>query len=81
MAGKWGIRLENLVAVEVRDESYLGFETLTFVPFERRLIDKAQLGEAATRWLNAYHSMIYDKLAPDADEAMASWLKEKCAPL
>ena len=81
LAGKWGIRLENLVAVEVRDESYLGFETLTFVPFERRLIDKAQLGEAATRWLNAYHSMIYDKLAPDADEAMRSWLKEKCAPL
>ena len=81
VAGKWGIRLENLVAVEGRDEGYLGFETLTFVPFERRLIDKAQLGEAATRWLNAYHNMIYDKLAPDADETMTAWLKEKCAPL
>lgn len=81
-AGKWGIRLENLVAVVAFDKDYLGFETLTFVPFEAKLIDKKMLGKAACDWLDAYHAQIYEMLAPQlADEGMRGWLAAKCAPL
>ena len=81
LAGKWGIRLENLVAVAPRDDGFLGFETLSFVPFEKRLIDKDMLGAPALAWLNSYHKEIYDKLAPHTDETLQNWLAEKCAPL
>ena len=42
--GKWGIRIENLVAVEKRrvkgaERDMLGFETLTLCPIDRRLVD------------------------------------------
>ena len=81
-AGKWGIRLENLVAVTAQDEGYLGFETLTLVPFEQRLIDKEQLGMRACRWLDDYHAKVFEALAPHLDDdVMRHWLSQKCAPL
>ena len=52
-AGEYGIRIENLVLVvdtpvAGADKETLGFETLTFAPIDRRLIDviDAQRGGA-----------------------------------
>ena len=44
-AGEYGIRIENLVlvvpaAIDGAEGEYFGFETLTFVPLDRRLVDK-----------------------------------------
>ena len=44
--GEYGIRIENLVLVVPREiegaeKEMLGFETLTFAPIDRRLIDAA----------------------------------------
>ena len=45
-AGEYGIRIENLVLVEEREIAgaegeFLGFETLTLVPIDRALVERA----------------------------------------
>ena len=62
-AGAFGIRIENLIAVRdapelagADDRDMLGFETLTWVPIDRRLIDPALLGPEEIDWINTYHA-------------------------
>ncbi|MFD1786765.1 aminopeptidase P family protein [Sphingomonas floccifaciens] len=85
-AGEYGIRIENLILVERRDipggtEPMLGFETLTFAPIERELIDVSILTEAELSWLNAYHAEVVEKIGPALDGEDRAWLIAKCAPL
>ena len=68
--GEYGIRLENLVLVtppttiKGGTREMLGFETLTLVPFDRRLIDPALFTRDELAWLNAYHAEVRRKIAP-----------------
>ena len=89
-AGEYGIRIENLVLVEKRafegsDGEYLGFETLTLAPIERRLVDTALLSAEETAWWNAYHARVLQVIGPQLsapeDAATLAWLKVQCAPL
>src|SRR5690606_37146198 len=68
-AGEYGIRIENLVLVvekqvEGAEKEVLGFETLTFAPIDRRLVDVAMLSEAERAWLNDYHAQVLAKIGP-----------------
>ena len=50
----------------------LGFETLTLVPFDRRLIDPSLLTRDELAWLNAYHAEVrrkIEKLLKGADRS------------
>jgi len=89
-AGAYGIRIENLVAVREAvpqppgaERQVLGFETLTLVPYDRRLIDVGLLdaGERAT--VDGYHARVRAALAPlvHADPRAAVWLERVTAPL
>jgi Xaa-Pro aminopeptidase len=84
--GAFGIRLENLIVVQ--EASPLGdnrrqlcFETLTFVPFDRRLILTGMLAPGERAWIDAYHAETLAKLAPRLAGAALDWLKAACAPL
>jgi Xaa-Pro aminopeptidase len=85
--GAWGIRIENLVAVappsvpEGGEREMLGFETLTLVPIDRRMIVPDLLDAAERAWLDAYHARVAETLAPSLDEDTARWLRAACAPL
>ena len=83
--GGFGIRIENLVLVVpagIESEGdYLGFETLTFVPLDRRLVDKDLLSPAEIGWGNDYHAKVRDIVAPQLDGADLEWLEAECAPL
>ncbi|MDP3197116.1 aminopeptidase P family protein [Tabrizicola sp.] len=84
--GAFGIRLENLIVVEEApalgdNRAQLSFETLTFVPFDRRLILREELSPGEVRWLDAYHSMVLEKLAPRVAGATLAWLRHACAPI
>jgi Xaa-Pro aminopeptidase len=85
--GEYGIRIENLVAIEPRsiaggdpDRAMLGFETLTFAPIERDLIDPALLTPAELAWLNAYHAQVTKIIGPLLEGEVKAWLSAKCAP-
>ena len=84
--GEYGIRIENLVLVvdaglADSEGKYLGFETLTMVPLDRTLVDRALLSEAEIGWWNDYHTAVYATLAPQLEGDDLAWLKEQCAPL
>jgi Xaa-Pro aminopeptidase len=84
--GAFGIRLENLIVVQEApalgdNRAQLSFETLTFVPFDRRLILRGELSPGEKRWLDAYHAEVLEKLAPRVSGATLEWLKDACAPV
>ncbi len=84
--GAFGIRLENLIVVQVADligdhRDQLAFETLTFAPFDRRLIDIDQLSVGERDWLNAYHAQVLAHLAPRLSDFALTWARHACAAL
>jgi Xaa-Pro aminopeptidase len=84
--GAYGIRIENLVLVEKREipgaeGAFLGFETLTFAPIDRALVEPALLTEEEREWWNAYHAQVLQILAPRLEGEALAWLEEACAPL
>jgi Xaa-Pro aminopeptidase len=84
--GEYGIRIENLVLVVEREiegaeKEMLGFETLTFAPIDRRLIDAQMLEPEELVWLNCYHAHVLAKIGPKLDGADLAWLQAACAPI
>ncbi len=84
--GSYGIRLENLVLVERREiagaeREMFGFETLTLVPFDPKLVEPALLRPDEIAWLDAYHALVCEKLGPVLDAATQAWLAEATLPI
>lgn len=83
----YGIRTENLLLVtgpekgKGADRAMLGFETLTFAPIDRRLIDTHMLTRSELQWLDGYHHQVLKKLLRLVDRTTKPWLKAACAPL
>ena len=84
--GAYGIRLENLLLVQARPlegarKPFLGFEVLTWAPFDRRLIDPSRLTEAERRWIDGYHAQVLAVVGPGLGAAERAWLAGACAAL
>jgi Xaa-Pro aminopeptidase len=84
--GEYGIRIENLVLVVEKDvpgadKEVLGFETLTFVPIEKKLIDASMLSDRELDWLNDYHAAVLALIGPQLEGEDKTWLERQCAPL
>jgi Xaa-Pro aminopeptidase len=81
--GHYGIRIENLIVVEPRatagaEREMLGFETITFCPYDRSLIDRALLDAGEIAWVDAYHAEVLARIGPLVDGEVEGWLKEAC---
>jgi Xaa-Pro aminopeptidase len=84
--GEYGIRIENLVLVVEKpvpggDKETLGFETLTYVPIDKRLIDANSLSDRELEWLNDYHAKVLALIGPQLEGEDKAWLERQCAPL
>ena len=84
--GEYGIRIENLVLVvdreiEGAEKEMLGFETLTFAPIDRRLIDVGMLEPEELTWLNCYHAHVLAKIGPNLSGRDLEWLQSACAAI
>ncbi len=77
---EFGIRLENLIFVKkvgnVDGQKLLGFENLTFVPLDTRLIDFSILTVEEKDWINAYHLEVLEKVGPHVEGTTLEWLKD-----
>ncbi|MBO6657209.1 MAG: M24 family metallopeptidase [Pseudomonadales bacterium] len=73
--GGYGIRCENLIIVMQREDGMLCFETITFAPFDQRLIDESLLTPQELDWLNQYHSEVREKISPLLFGEDLSWLE------
>ncbi|MEM8553507.1 MAG: aminopeptidase P family protein [Pseudomonadota bacterium] len=87
--GAFGIRLENLILVEEAAEiaggdperKMHGFETLTYVPFDQRLLEVALLSDSDRAWLNRYHQETRKRLRSLVSDSARTWLDRATAPL
>ena len=80
-AGKYGIRIENLVCTRHEKKTEFGcfysFETLTLCPIDKSPVVKELLSQEEIEWFNRYHAIVYDRLSPFLDEEEKVWLKNK----
>lgn len=82
--GEFGIRIENLIVVQEAaqmgdNRDQLSFETLTYVPFDRRLIALDMLSPAERDWIDSYHAHITRVLKVEGEVKV--WLDQVTAPL
>ena len=88
--GRFGIRHENILLVrKVDTESqfggvqYLGFEHITYVPFQKNMMETSLMSPAEIAWVNNYHQECFDKVSPllvGQDKAL-KWLQAATTPL
>jgi len=84
--GEYGIRIENLILTVEQDiagaeKDMLGFETLTFAPYERALIEVPMLDAGEIAWIDGYHARVREIVGPQLAGDAADWLLRATAPL
>ncbi|KAL8152136.1 hypothetical protein V2J09_021944 [Rumex salicifolius] len=79
--GQFGIRLENVLIVKEADtkfnfgdKGYLEFEHITWVPYQRKLMDLRLLSPEEINWINTYHGKCREILAPHLSDNERAWL-------
>ena len=73
--GEYGIRIENLMVVVEKFNGFYGFETLTLVPLDKRLIEMSLLTELEKEWIATYHQRIFKTLSPHVEGEALVWLQ------
>lgn len=78
---QYGIRIENILLCKElfsnEDGDFYGFETLTLVPIDLRLVDESLLNTEEKDWLFKYHQNVYKIIAPYLNEKEREWLKHE----
>ena len=79
----FGIRIENEVLVVEKEGNMLGFENLTYLPYERNLIDMNLISSDFKKYIDDFHKKVFTKLSPflKNDEKTLNYLKKKTEPL
>ncbi|XP_074604675.1 aminopeptidase P isoform X2 [Brevipalpus obovatus] len=90
--GKFGIRIESLILVKkvetkynFRNKGYLGFETITLVPIQTKLLEPSLLTPEEIEWLDTYHQSCRDVVGKVLQEqgrsAAYQWLMKETQPI
>ncbi|KAG4077000.1 hypothetical protein HA402_015987 [Bradysia odoriphaga] len=89
---KFGIRLENIVRV-INSEKYAEFlelDTISYVPFQQKLIDTCLLTDAEVDWINDYHAKCFQFVGDYITNPynnyvnvsnVMTWLEEQTKPI
>jgi Xaa-Pro aminopeptidase len=83
--GRYGIRTENTVVVEVNGETEFGtflcFRPLTLCPIDTTPLKTELLSSSDIEWLDEYHRTVREKLSPHLSEEEVAWLERKTQPV
>ncbi|MEM1237450.1 MAG: aminopeptidase P family protein [Pseudomonadota bacterium] len=86
--GAFGIRIENLIVVEEAPaldgadaREMLSFETLTYVPIDRNLVDVDMLSQPERDWLNGYHGECVRRVAGQLSDRAQGWINRATADI
>ncbi|CAL8356146.1 unnamed protein product [Merluccius merluccius] len=68
----FGIRIEDIAVTvpahtKYNGQNYLTFDTVSLVPYDRKLIDTSLLSAEQIQWLNRYYSTIRERMGPELD--------------
>ena len=76
--GKFGIRIENLITIK-KIKGINKFESLTLVPIDKSLIEKKLLNKNEIKWVNNYHSKVFNRLRKYMNKPELIELKKSCS--
>ncbi|TRM70242.1 peptidase M24, structural domain-containing protein [Schizophyllum amplum] len=85
-AGHWGMRIESALVVtrvntkrEFNGPIWLGFERLTCVPIQTRMVKESMLTKEEKAWLKDHNQRCYEQLAPSlqGDKLTLKWLERE----
>jgi Xaa-Pro aminopeptidase len=88
--GKFGIRIENIMLVKEMDtphrfgdRPYYGFEHVTLVPIQTKLIAVDLLTPEEKEWINTYHLKVKEKVLPllESGSDAHEWLLKETLPI
>ncbi|KAF9997733.1 hypothetical protein BGZ79_008560 [Entomortierella chlamydospora] len=88
--GEFGIRIENVLLVRKAKtehrfggKEYYGFEHITFVPIQTKMIERSLLTSAEIDWINRYHAECLEKVEPYLEKGSLGyeWLKREAVPI
>ncbi|KAJ3300513.1 hypothetical protein HK104_011019 [Borealophlyctis nickersoniae] len=88
--GAFGIRIENVMLIRnadtpynFGDRGYFGFEHVTVVPIQTKLIDTGLLTGEERDWINAYHKECLEKVGPLLEKGSLGlkWLEKETRPI
>jgi Xaa-Pro aminopeptidase len=83
-AKEYGIRIENLVVVVQKidegERQFFGFDTLTLVPIDRKLMERSMLTPSEISWIDSYHHRIWKTLSPLISGHAYEWLEKETLP-
>lgn len=85
----FGIRIEDIaVTVPAKTkygQNYVTFETVSLVPYDRKLIDPALLSPQQIQWLDRYYETIRKVLGPELERQQLSaekaWMMKNTEPI
>lgn len=84
LAGKFGVRTENtLLITEFKNTEYgkfLQMEPLTLCPIDMTPVIKSMLTTDEKAWIDSYHALVFEKLAPHLDGDDYAWLEKATKP-
>ena len=85
LPGRFGVRIENTLlivpAFETEFGRYLKMEPLTLCPIDKRPVVLDMLTPDERQYLNDYHELVFERLAPLLNPDEQAWLREACLPL
>jgi Xaa-Pro aminopeptidase len=83
--GKFGIRTENVMlcipAFRKNEIEFLKFETLSFCPIDKSLINTNLLTNDELNWINQYHKQVFEALLPLVSQEVKEWLQPMTSPI
>ena len=82
--GEYGIRIENLMICCVKDSdepNLLCFETISWAPIDKDLIQNQLLDKKEIQWINNYHKKVYQKISLSLNTNEREWLNLATSPL
>lgn len=86
LEGKWGMRIESALCVrhvrtkgEFNGDIWLGFERLTCVPIQTRMVKENMLTKEEKQWLKDHNKKCLERLEPylKEDKRALKWLKRE----
>ncbi|MDC0057304.1 aminopeptidase P family protein [Alphaproteobacteria bacterium] len=78
---EYGIRTENLIIACITKSNTMFFETISWAPIDRDLIEKSILLDSEINWINIYHQDVYNNVSPYLESQEKKWLAKVTKPL